>query len=81
MVIPHLILARTRMEDDASNNKTIARRLDQWTNWDIDSLFLEAKSVQERMSRTKAKLSFDEYKELDKDMSTEKNFQCHLESQ
>ena len=71
-VMPHLILAKTRTEDDASNNKTIARRLDQWINWGIDSLFLEAKAIQERMSRTKAKRSVDEYKECDKYMSTGK---------
>ena len=72
MVMPHLILARTKMEDDASNNKTIARRLDQWTKWDVDSLFLEEKSVTERISRTKR--FFDEYKEFVKHMSTEKIF-------
>ena len=70
MVLPHLILAITRTEDDASNNKTIARQLDQWIKWDIDSLFLEAKTIQERISRTKAKRSVDEYKEFDKYMST-----------
>ena len=51
--MPHLILARTKTENDASNNKSIARRLAQWINWDRDFLFLEAKANQERMSRTK----------------------------
>ena len=72
MVMPHLILARTRTEVDAVNNKTIARRLHQWIKWDIDSLFLEAKAIQERMSSTKAKRSVDEYKEFDKYLSTGK---------
>ena len=72
MVMPHFILERTRAEDDASNNKTNARRLGQWIKWDIDSLFLEAKAIQEGMSRTKAKQSDDEYKEFDKYMSTGK---------
>ena len=53
MVMPHLILARKRREDDVANNKTIARRLDQWIKSAIDSQFLEAKSIKERMSRTK----------------------------
>ena len=72
MVMPHLILARTRTEDDALNNKTIARWLDQWLKWDIDSLLLKAKNIQECMSRTKAKCFVDEYKEIDKFMSTGK---------
>ena len=55
MVMPHLNLARTRTEDEASNNKINARRLDQWIKWDIESLFLEAKVIQECMSRTNAK--------------------------
>ena len=66
MVMPHLILTRTRTENHASN-KTILRRLDQW-----DTLFLEAKAIQEHMTRTKAKGSVDEYKEFDKYMSTGK---------
>ena len=62
MVIPHLILTRTRKEDDTSNNKTVEGRLYQWLKSDIEFLFPEAKSIQQRMSRTKANLSFDEYK-------------------
>ena len=70
MVMPLLILERTRAEDEASNNKTIARRLSQWIKWDIGSLFLEAKAIQDGMSRTKAKRSVEEYKEFDKYTST-----------
>ena len=73
MVISHLILAKTKTKDDASNNKTIARRLDQWVKLDIDSLFFEAKAMKERMSRTKTKRYVDEYKEYNKYMSTGKN--------
>ena len=65
-----LILARAITEVDASNNKTIERRLDQWIKWDIDSLFLEAKSIQEGMKRTKTKQFCDEYKKFDKQIST-----------
>ena len=72
MVISHLILAKTKTKDDASNNKTIARRLDQWVKWDIDSLFFEAKAIKERMSRTKTKRYVDEYKKYKKNMSTGK---------
>ena len=80
MVMPHLILARTRMEDDAAYNKTVAGRLDQWIKWDIDSLFLETKVIQERMSRTKAKQSVDEYKKFDKLYVNRTSFQCRSKS-
>ena len=70
MVVPHLILAKTRTEDGASNNKIIARRLDRWVRWDIYSLFFEAKPIKKRMSRTKTKRYVDEYKEYKKNMST-----------
>ena len=72
MVILNFILANTRTEDDASNNKTIARRLDQWVKWDIDSLFFEAKAIKERRCKTKTKRYVDEYKEYNKYMSTRK---------
>ena len=72
MVMPHLILARTRTVDYASYNKTIARQLDQWIKWDIDSMFLKAKTIQERMSKTKTKRSVDDYNEYDKYMLTGK---------
>ena len=73
MMMPHLILASTGTEVDASNNKAIARRSDQWIKWDIDSLFLESKIVQERMSRTKAKRSVDVCNVFNKYLSTERN--------
>ena len=73
MMMPHLIFASTRTKVDASNNKAIARRSDQWIKWDIDSLFLEAKIIQERMSRIKAKRSVDVCKVFNKYMSTERN--------
>ena len=61
--MPHPIPAGT--EDDASNNKTLARRLEQWIKWIIDSLFLKAKAIQERMRRTKSRRSANENKEFD----------------
>ena len=68
--MPHLILERTK--DDASNHKTIARLLDQWINLDIDSLFPQAKTIRERISKTKQKRSVDENKKFEKHISTEK---------
>ena len=55
MMMPHLILARTRTEDKTSNKNAIKRLLDQWVKWHIGSKFFEAKAIQELMSRTKAK--------------------------
>ena len=37
--------------------------------WDLDSLFLEAKTIQEKMRRTKSKQSVHEYKEFDKQLN------------
>ena len=68
----HLNLERTRTEDDASNNLIIAILLDQWTKWDIYSLFHEPKVIQEHTKRTKAKRSVDEYKKIDENLSTGK---------
>ena len=62
MVMPHLIIAITRTEDDVGPF--------QWIKWDLDSLFLEATAIQERINRTKAKQSVDEYNEFDEYMST-----------
>ena len=76
MVMPDIILAGTRTEDDESNNKTIARLLNPRIKLDIDSLFLEAKSIQERMCKIKAKRSSDEFKQLEKHMSTGKIFKA-----
>ena len=76
MVMPDIILAGTGTQDDESNSKTIARRLDQCIKWDIDSLLLEAKFPQECMSKTKAKRSSDDFKEFDKHMSTRKIFEA-----
>ena len=74
LVMHHLILLRTRLEDDTSNKKTISRRVDQWINWNIDSLFLEAKSIQEGVSRTEAKQFLMNTKNLMNTCQPEKNF-------
>ena len=54
MVMPHLILVRTTTEDDAAKKKGIAWFLDKLTKMEENSLILDAKAGQERMSRTKA---------------------------
>ena len=69
MVMPHLILARSKDGNDGSITKTIGRRLDQWLNGNFMDLFLEAKALQERLPK-KSKKDHDEYKEFDKYMTT-----------
>ena len=72
--MPHLFLARTRTEDITSNNKTIARRVDQRIKWDIDSLFLEAKSIRVGASRTKGKQFLMNTENLMNTCQPQKNF-------
>ena len=38
MVMPHLILARTKSSNDGSINKTVSRRLDQWIKGEYEEL-------------------------------------------
>ena len=51
MVMPHIILARSKDGNDGSITKTIGRRLDQWLNGNFMDLFLEAKALQERLPK------------------------------
>ena len=51
MLMPHLILARTKTDTDTSNNKTITRRLNSWVQGDMKSLFSEAKALQTRLPK------------------------------
>ena len=69
----HLIIARKRKEDDASNNKTIAKRLDQWKKRSILYRFLPETVIWKRISRKEAKRLIDEYKEFPNDISRGKS--------
>ena len=68
MVMPHLILARTKMGNDRSVSKINARRLDLWINCEFELLFLEAKGVQDRLTRSNSKHETNEFKLFDKNM-------------
>ena len=44
-ILPHLLLCKTKSEIDGSLSKTIARRLKQWQDGDLDGLYNEGKTV------------------------------------
>ena len=46
MIFPHLLLCKTKSENDGSLSKTIARRLKQWQDGDLDGLYNEGKALQ-----------------------------------
>ena len=52
MIFPHLILCKTKSENDGFLSKTIARRLKQWQDGDLDGLYNEGKALQMRLMRT-----------------------------
>ena len=79
MVMPHLILARTKSSNDGSINKTVSRRLDQWIKGEYEELYTEAKALQDRLTKTRAKRAYNELKEFDQNM-TEGKFQMPSEA-
>ena len=64
MVMAQHSLARTRTEDEASNNKTIENRLGQWIKWDMDSNFLRQKLSENVLAGITQNDLVDEYKEF-----------------
>ena len=53
MLIPHLVIARTTSEPDASRNKTTTRRLKMWLNGENEQLFKEAEALQKQKTKSK----------------------------
>ena len=62
MIMPHLLLAISKSENDASITKTLSRRLDLWIRCEFDDLFLEAKALPGRLRKLNRKLEVDELK-------------------
>ena len=71
MSMPHQTLARTKTDIDTSNNKTITWRPNSWLQGDIKSLFSEAKALQTRLPKGRAKTR-DEFRKFDSHMSSGK---------
>ena len=70
MIMPHLLLARSKSENDASITKTLSRRLDLWIRCKFNYLFIEAKALQEHLRKFNRKREVDEFKALDKQMES-----------
>ena len=59
MILPHLILSRTKNTDDGSNNKTIKRRLRAWHSCNSSELLYEVKTIQIRVNSRNKKQHSD----------------------
>ena len=46
MILPHLLLPKTKSESNRSNSKTLSRRIILWKQGLLDKLFTEAKALQ-----------------------------------
>ena len=57
MIMPHLLLCRTKKADDNSANKTLSRRLDLWFSGKLTEFFHEAGALQKRKPAAKQKVS------------------------
>ena len=72
MLMPHLVLARTRTDREQSIGKTLERRLHAWLRCDFEALFNEAKALQQRApTRTKRDEAHD-FKQFDFQMTAGK---------
>ena len=66
MIIPHLLLARTKSGNDAKITKTLSRRLDLWIRSEFNKLLVEIKVLQVRLKKLNGKLKVNEFKAFDK---------------
>ena len=67
MIFPLLLLCETKSENDRSLSKTIARRLKQWKDGDLDELYNEGKALQMRLlkgNRIKAETEAQQFNKL-----------------
>ena len=67
MIFSHLLLDKTKSENDGSLSKTIARRLKQWEDGDLDGLNNEGKALQMRLligSRRKTETEAQQFNKL-----------------
>ncbi|XP_063713736.1 deoxynucleoside kinase-like [Symsagittifera roscoffensis] len=72
MVFPHLLLCKTKSEIDGSLSKTIARRLKQWQDGDLDGLYNEGKALQMRLLKGSRRKIETEAQQFNKLMNTGK---------
>ena len=72
MIFPQLLLCKTKSEIDGSLSKTIARRLKQWQDGDLDGLYNEGKALQMRLLKGSRRKTETEVQQFNKLMSTGK---------
>ena len=72
MIFPHLLLCKTKSEIDGSLSKSIARRLKQWQDGDLDGLKNEGKALQMRLLKGSRRKTETEAQHFNKLMSTGK---------
>ena len=72
MIFPHLLLCKTKFEIDGSLSKTIARRLKQWQDGDLDGLYNEGKALQMRLLKGNRRKTETEAQQFNKLMNTGK---------
>ena len=72
MILPHLLLPKTKSETKGSNSKTLSRRIILWKQGLLDELFTEAKALQIRHPKQKKCEVNEEIKQFGTLMSTGK---------
>ena len=72
MILPHLLLSKTKSETNGSNSKTLSRRIILWKQGILDDFFTEAKALPIRHPNQKKSKVNEEFKQFDKLMSTGK---------
>ena len=72
LIFPHLLLCKTKSKNDRSSSKTIARRLKQWQDGDLDGLYNERNALQMRLLKGSRRKTETETQHFNKLMNTGK---------
>ena len=72
IIFPHLLLCKTKSKNDGSLSKTIARRLKQWQDGDLDGVYNEGKALQMRLLKGIRRKTETEAQQFNKLMNTGK---------
>ena len=72
MIFPHLLLRKTKSENNGSLFTTIARRLKQWQNGDLDGLYNEWKALQMLLTKGSRRKTETGAQQFNKIMNTGK---------
>ena len=72
IIFPHLLLCKTKSEIDGFLSTTIARRVKQWQDGDLDGLYNEGKALQMRLLKGSRRKTETEAQQFNKLMNTGK---------